>query len=175
MINSANGIDDSRVISEVEESKGVSNEITLKSDVINKGELYEHLQFLSEKVGRRIRLNNRYASVVAIILKDKYFKRITRQRKLDNPTNNSDEIFKVTKEILNEIEDLKPVRLIGVRLDKLGDKKNYQVSLFDSVEVKENNEALDKAVDIINNKYGKSIVKKASLINVKDRKRLEKK
>ena len=72
MINSANGIDDSRVISEVEESKGVSNEITLKSDVINKGELYEHLQFLSEKVGRRIRLNNRYASVVAIILKDKY-------------------------------------------------------------------------------------------------------
>ena len=175
MINSANGIDDSRVISEVEESKGVSNEITLKSDVINKGELYEHLQFLSEKVGRRIRLNNRYASVVAVILKDKYFKRITRQRKLDNPTNNSDEIFKVTKEILNEIEDLKPVRLIGVRLDKLGDKKNYQVSLFDSVEVKENNEALDKAVDIINNKYGKSIVKKASLINVKDRKRLEKK
>ena len=60
-------------------------------------------------------------------------------------------------------------------MDKLGDKKNYQVSLFDSVEVKENNEALDKAVDIINNKYGKSIVKKASLINVKDRKRLEKK
>lgn len=175
MIDSANGIDDSKVISENEEAKGISNEITLDHDVISKAEICEHLQFLSEKVGRRIRLNNRYASVVAVILKNKYFKRFSKQRKLDNSTNNSDEIFKVAKEILNEMGDIEPVRLVGIRLDKLGDQKNYQVSLFDSVEKKENNETLDKIIDVINNKYGKSIVKKASLINVKERKRLEKK
>lgn len=169
MINSANGIDEARVISEVEESKGISNEITLNHDISKKEELYEYLQFLAEKVGRRIRLTNRYALVVAVILKDKYFKRMTHQKKLDNPINNSDEIFKVAKEILNEIEDLKPVRLIGIRLDKLGDKKYYQVSLFDSVTKKDSSELLDRTVDIINNKYGKSVIKKASLINVGDK------
>lgn len=175
MIDSANGRDDSKVVSEIEEAKGISNEITLDHDVTTKAELYEHLQFLSEKVGRRIRLNNRYALVIAIILKDKYFKRMTRQRKIDNPTNNSDEIFKISKEILNEIEEIKPVRLIGIRLDKLCNKKTYQVSLFDDVSVKEDNDNLDKVIDVINNKYGRSIVRKASLINTKEIKRLEKK
>lgn len=175
MIDSANGRDDSKVVSEIEEAKGISNEITLDHDVTTKAELYEHLQFLSEKVGRRIRLNNRYALVIAIILKDKYFKRMTRQRKIDNPTNNSDEIFKISKEILNEIEEIKPVRLIGIRLDKLCNKKTYQVSLFDDVSVKEDNDNLDRVIDVINNKYGRSIVRKASLINTKEIKRLEKK
>ena len=36
------------------------------------------------------------------------------------------------------------------------------------------NETLDKTIDVINSRYGKNMIKKASLINVKDRKRLEK-
>lgn len=174
MIKSANGIDESPVISEAEECKGISNEITLAHDVTIKSELWEHLQFLSEKVGRRLRMSERYASVIAIILKDKYFKRLSRQRKLDNPTNNSDEIFRITKELLEELGDIQPVRLVGVRLDKLKEQSNYQVSLFDDVTKKENNENLDKTIDIINNRYGKNIVKKASLIYIKDQKRLGK-
>ena len=172
MINSANGIDDSKVLSEAEDAKGISNEITLDHDAVSFLELSEYLQLLSEKVGRRIRMSEKYAYVVGIILKDKYFKRFSRQRRLDNPTNNSDKIFQVSKELLRELGDINPIRLVGVRLDKLVEQADYQVSLFDDLTQKENSEALDKTVDIINNKYGKSIVKKASLINTKERKRL---
>lgn len=172
MISSANGIDNSRVISEEEELKGIGNEITLDHDVISKEELKQSLLFLSDKVARRLRNTNRYAYVVAITLKDKYFKRKSRQKKLKNPTNVSEEIYNVCVSILDEMEEIEPVRLIGVRLNNLVDRCEHQVSLFENVEMHENSEELDKTVDKLKEKYGNSIVKKASLINVKDKKRL---
>lgn len=173
MIESANGIDNSPVISGGEEAKGIGNEITIDHDVISKEELCKHLQFLSEKVGRRLRNSNRYASVVVVTLKDKYFKRFSHQKKLNNVTNSSDEIFFYAKEILNEMGELAPIRLIGIRLDKLTEQKNYQASLFEDIIDKENEDTLNKTLDQINSKFGKSIVKKASLLNIKDKKRLK--
>lgn len=172
MINSANGIDDGRVVSEAEELKGIGNEITLDHDVSSKEELKQNLLFLSDKVSRRLRNTNRYAYVVVVTLKDKYFKRKSRQKKLKNPTNVSEEIYNVCVSILDEMEEIEPVRLIGVRLNNLVDKCEHQVSLFEDVEFHENNEELDKTVDKLKDKYGSSIVKPASLINIKDKKRL---
>ena len=109
MINSANGIDNSRVISETEELKGIGNETTLDHDAITKEELRQHLLFLSDKVSRRLRNTNRYAYVVAVTLKDKYFKRKSKQKKLKNPTNVSEEIYNVCVSILDEMEEIEPV------------------------------------------------------------------
>ena len=50
MINWANGIDNSLVISEKREPKGIGNEITLNHDINNIEELNNNLLFLSEKV-----------------------------------------------------------------------------------------------------------------------------
>lgn len=174
MINSANGKDDSIVVSDAYETKGIGNEITLDHDVTSKAELCHHLQVLSEKVGRRLRNSNRYAFVIAVTLKNKYFKRFSHQKKIVNPTNSSDEIFNITKQILDEMGELEPIRLIGVRLDKLTDQKIYQVSLFEDTVQKENEDVLNKTLDQINSKYGKSIVKKASLLHAKEKKGLEK-
>ena len=174
MINSAKGIDNSLVISESEELKGISNEITLDHDVSSKKELAQHFLYLSDKVTRRLRKSNKYAFVVAIILKDKYFKRITRQKKLKNATNVTDEIYDVAKSILEEMEEIEPVRLVGLRLTNLVDKSERQVSLFDDIELHDNDENLDKTVDMLKEKFGSNIVKKASLVDVADKKRLEK-
>ena len=70
------------------------------------------------------------------------------------------------------MEEIEPVRLIGVRLNNLVDKCQHQVSLFEDVVEHENSKELDKTVDKLKEKYGSSIVKKASLISVKDKKRL---
>lgn len=51
MIDWANGIDDSEVVSEESVPKGISNEITLETDISDQSKLNEHLLFLSEKVG----------------------------------------------------------------------------------------------------------------------------
>lgn len=174
MINSAKGIDNSPVVSESEELKGISNEITLDHDVSSKIELHQHLLYLSDKVARRLRSSKRYAFVIAVILKDKYFKRISKQRKLKNSTNVTDEIYQISKEILDEMGEIEPVRLIGLRLNNLVEKSERQVSLFDDIESHDNDENLDKMVDMLKDKFGSNIVKKAALVNVKDKKRLEK-
>ena len=55
MIDWANGIDNSRVVSEERIPKGISNEITLIKDVSDKTELYDYLLELSDRVGIRLR------------------------------------------------------------------------------------------------------------------------
>ena len=165
MINWANGIDNSIVISTPPEPKGIGNEITLETDVDDILQLNQHLLYLSEKVGARIRKQNKYANVIAVVLKDNTFKRYSHQKKLETATDDSTEIYNNAKKILKEIYNDEKIRLIGLRLDNLTDKKIKQVSIFDEDKEPEN---IDKVVDEINQKFG-NIVKKASLINKKYR------
>lgn len=163
MINWANGIDDSPVISTPQEPKGIGNEITLERDVDDITKLNEYLLFLSEKVGLRLRRQNKYANVIAVILKDNTFKKYSHQKKLETATNDSTEIYNNVKKILKEIYKEEKIRLIGIRLDNLTDKKIKQVSIFDEEKETDN---IDSVIDQINIKYG-NIVKKASLVNKK--------
>ena len=161
LINQAKGINYDEVISEDTSPKGISNEITLEHDVSNKQELYGYLMSLSETVSLRLRKEKKYASVICVILKDNYFKRKSHQRKITNPTNITDEIYKISKEILDEMYNEEKIRLIGLRLDKLTDTFNFQASLFDE-DVKNN---VDEVIDSLKEKYGNKIITKASLKN----------
>ena len=111
---------------------------------------------------KRIRKENKYAKVICVILKDNNFKRYSHQKKVKNPINTYDEIYKYSKEILEEFYHNEPVRLIGIRLDDLQNNKIYQTSLFEKNP--ENNEKIDKIMDQINTKYGKDVVKRASFL-----------
>ena len=172
MINMAKGIDYSEVIVEKYNPDSISNEITLLNDIDNKSELYPYLLSLSEGLGIRIRKQKKYAHVICVIVKDNYFKRYSHQKKIKNATNITKEIYEISKEILDEME-IDTVRLIGIRLDKLTNNINYQVSLFDN-ETKEEKEVIDVTLDKLKQKYGNKIITKASLINNKERKHLEK-
>ena len=167
MVNKANGIDNSIVDSTDYEQKGIGNEITLDHDVTNKDELYSYLLALSEHVSARLRSSNKYASVVVVVLKDKYFKRKSHQKKIVNATNNTKEIYNLAKTILDEMYPIEAVRLIGLRLDNLSLTYNHQVSLFEDISDNESNRELDKVLDNLKLKYGDKIVKKASLIDRK--------
>lgn len=168
-INMAKGIDNSLVISEESIPDSISNETTLNKDVLNKQELYQYLLALSEIVGVRIRKQKKYASVIAVILKDRYFKRRTHQKKLVNPTNITNEIYNFSKEIFDEMWDGEPIRLIGLRLDGLTDNSYFQTSLFEDSETREKQEQIDIVVDNLKEKYGYKIIKKAGLIDNKIR------
>lgn len=168
-INMAKGIDNSLVISEESIPDSISNETTLNKDVLNKQELYQYLLALSEIVGVRIRKQKKYASVIAVILKDRYFKRRTHQKKLVNPTNITNEIYNFSKEIFDEMWDGEPIRLIGLRLDGLTDNSYFQTSLFEDSKNREKQEQIDIVVDNLKEKYGYKIIKKAGLIDNKIR------
>lgn len=165
LINQAKGIDNSIVDSETFIPKGISNEITLEKDVINKEELYPYLMNLCETVSVRLRRQKKYAFVICVILKNNYFKRKSHQKKLVNATNVTSEIYKIAKEILDEMWNDEKIRLIGVRLDKLVDNVMYQASLFDTDTTEESK--VDVVIDKLKQKYGNKIITKASLKNDK--------
>lgn len=163
LIEKAKGIDNTLVISEKPEFKGVSNTKTLPYDLKTKEEIYIILQEISGNIGINLRKDHRYAKVIAIILKDCYFKVYTHQMKLKNATNLNLEIFKAAKKLLNEKWDETPIRLVGIRADNLVRDFNYQASLFDSDEDITKLSKLDETVDKLKDKYGVDIIKNAYL------------
>ena len=169
LIDLANGIDEDPVVVTKDDPKGISNTTTLEKDYTNLGEIYSVLQVIANNVATSLRKQKKYAYVVAIIIKDKFFKSYSHQRKLKNPTNLTSDIFEIAKDLFNEVWQKDPIRLIGIRLDNLTDKNNYQVSIFEDFEESKKEEDLDMTIDQINHKYGKTIINKASIkdINIK--------
>ena len=167
MIDSANGRGSDIVVSEESIPKGIGNETTLNRNISSREELYPYLLALSENVAIRLRKQNKYASVIVVTLKDKFFKRMSHQKKLVNATNLTEEIYKTACDILDEMNTTDGIRLVGVRLDKLSDTSSHQVSLFEDLKVREDNNELEKTVDELKEKYGFKVIKKASLIDSK--------
>ena len=82
-----------------------------------------------------------------------------------NATNIAEDVYKISKEILGEMNIQDGIRLIGVRLDNLTLGFNHQTSLFESVNSFDNDNSLEKTVDKIKEKYGFKSIKKASLVD----------
>lgn len=164
LIEIANGKDEDEVDSARQSPKGISNEITLSEDITNKKDLCKKLSILSEMVSKRIRKENKYVKVVCVILKDNHFRRYSHQKKLKNPINTYEDIYKYSKQILEEFYQNEPIRLIGIRLDDLTEIKNIQTSLFEKTSDLDKGEKLEQIMDEINNKYGKEVLKRASHI-----------
>lgn len=162
LINSAKGINNDEVDSSTFIPKGISNEITLLKDTNDYKELCSYLKKLSNQLARRVREQNKYANVIAVILKDNNFKRKTHQKKLKNAINTEEEIYNVSIKILKEMLNDEKIRLIGIRLDDLIFKTSYQRSLFEEENTDENLEKLEKTIDKLKEKYGENIIKKLS-------------
>ena len=159
MIESAKGIDNSEVISEVYDPKGISHSTTLKHDLTKKQDVYKVLNEISEQLGIEIRKKNKYASVINTFIKNSDFIVTSHQMKLDNPTNNTKVIYETSKNLLDEMWKEERIRLVGIRLDRLTDKRREQLSIFEEVSVKDNDDKLEKVVDSLKEKYGKNIIK----------------
>jgi len=163
MINAANGKDGSPVISEQVESKGISNSTTLDHDLKTSEEIYKVLHVIADNLCTALREQHRYACVVVVILKDRYFKSYSHQMKLNNGTNITSEVFGISKKLLDEMWNLEPIRLVGIRLDNLVKEVNYQMSLFESNEDRTKVSKLDKTVDDLKIKYGHNVIGNAYL------------
>ena len=127
--------------------------------------ILKSLQALVENVCLNLRKQERYAFVVGVTIRDKYFKTYSHQRKLLNATSNTEEVYKVVKELFFEVWDLEPIRLLGVSLMSLTNSCQKQLSLFEQEEKVEKNNELEKVVDKLKEQYGSKIIKKASLVD----------
>lgn len=162
LINSAKGISDDIVITKREDTTCISNSSTSSYNLKTIDEINLFLLPLVENVCRELRQKEKYASVVGVILRDTNFKTIQHQVKLKNPTNSTDEIYMVAKKLISEIWDLEKIRLVGISLSKLSSNLNYQLNIFEDINVTESNKELDKTIDKLKQTYGSKIIDKAS-------------
>jgi DNA polymerase-4 len=113
------GIDD-RPISVKHTAKSVSHETTFAKDINEKDVLLRTIKKLSENVSRRLVKKHQQAITIKIKLRWGNFTTITRQMTVNQPTNNSDTIFKSAEELfLKAWKSKQPVRLVGVGVSGL--------------------------------------------------------
>lgn len=166
IIDAAKGISDS-IITVKRRDVNISNSTTLSYNLNNIEDIYKVILPLVENVCASLRKKNKYAYVVGVSLKDKFFKTKSHQRKLLNATNSTDEIYKECKKLALELYQDESIRLVGVSLSNLVDYNHHQISLFENIDSKDNNNKLDKVIDELKLIYGANIINKASLMNNK--------
>ncbi len=152
--NFANGIDDSEVLEQPEKAKGYSNSTTLDRDVINAEEAQKILLALADSTAMRMRADGARAYCVSVTLRSNDFKDRSHQRRLNEATDITAEIFTICKSLFAELWDGKtPLRLLGVSLTGITYEDDVQMSLF-ADEKKDKARAIDKTVDGIRSKFG---------------------
>jgi DNA polymerase-4 len=159
--------DDPRPVTTTHRRRSISNERTFAKDISDGGELRRIILSISEGLGRRLRKKGLAGSTVKIKIRWPDFETITRQVRLDQPTDQDTEIFEAASKLFsNARKPYQKVRLLGVGVTDLG-KRVRQLDLFDRKW--EEDERLFDAIDQIRNKYGRGSLRRAS--SLKSRKK----
>ena len=166
---SANGIDDSPVKAQREEAKGISVETTFDEDIVSYEQIFPILLSQCDIVAARMRREGKKCSCVAVSFRTLEFKNKSHQRKLDNPTDVTNEIYQNVRQLFQESWEGQPLRLIGVALTGLTEDSFIQMSLFEDPKKREQQKKLDEAMDNIRKKFGNDKIGRASTMNVSAR------
>lgn len=166
---SANGIDDSPVKAQREEAKGISVETTFDEDIVSYEQIFPILLSQCDIVAARMRREGKKCNCVAVSFRTLEFKNKSHQRKLDNPTDMTNEIYQNVRQLFQESWSGQPLRLIGVALTGLTEDDFIQMSLFEDPKKREQQKKLDEAMDNIRKKFGNDKISRASTMNVSGR------
>ena len=172
----ANGIDDSVVETQQAAAKGVGNSHTLSKDATTKEEAYTVFLSLADSVASRLRKTGVYASMVSVEIKYSSFRSVSHQCLLNEPANTAKVIYETACTLFDNLWDLSPIRLLGIRTSKLTDAlEPTQITLFDYMNTAETTalssspgkttkkqENLELALDKIREKYGKDAIVRGS-------------
>ncbi len=165
----ANGQDDSPVLAEPEEAKGYSVSTTLEDDVIDFDTAHRILLALSDTVAMRMRADGAKAFGIAVTVRTLDFKTRSHQRTLDTPTDITDDIYTLCKQLLSELwQNGAPLRLLGVSLYDVTREDAAQLSFFEE-DRKTRRRQLDKTVDALRARFGTDGVVRAGAMNTPGR------
>jgi DNA polymerase-4 len=160
------GIDTRKVSPEHEGRKSVSQETTFHRDVRDDQVLATRVRELSAQVGRTLRRKGLGGQVVRIKLRWPDFTTLTRQMRLENPTNSGEEIARAALELLGRVRPSgKAVRLIGVGVASLGEPIR-QLSLWEDGSQK--TRSLEAALDAIQERFGEQVIQRGRIPRVKE-------
>ena len=140
--------------------KSIGNSITFPHDLQGREEICAGLLALSDQVGSRLRKQGLYCATVQIQIKDPSLRTISRQPKLNAPTNTTKAIYAAAVALVEKSWAISaPVRLLSVSGTSLTDNCSEQMTLIgDRTDENLKNTKLDQAMDNIRTRYGKDAI-----------------
>lgn len=160
--------EDDRTVSPEREAKSVSAETTFDGDIADFARLEPVLRRLAEKVSARLKKAGLGGSGVTLKLKTQDFRLTTRNRRLGDPSQLADRIFRTGRDLLLKECDGRRFRLIGIGVTDL-----VPADLCDPNDLVDTGAAkradAERAVDKLRDRFGGDAVKLGLLFG--DRKR----
>ncbi len=157
----ARGLDE-RPVQPDHEAKSISAETTFETDTNDIPFLNRVILGLADEVAERVRAAEVMARTVTLKLRYSDFTTLTRDTTLQEPTTAGLVLHERAKELLaREKIGFRKVRLIGVGTSNLTVER--QLSMFDTDAHRA--ERAEEAVDKLRDKFGKAVVKRASLLD----------
>lgn len=160
----ANGIDTSPVEQEPPANKGYGNSLTLPFDAENLETARLALLGLAETLGARMRKDRVRAQVFTVSVKTWDFRHYSHQKKFQDPTDLTEEIYRRGALLLQQMWNGEPIRHLGIHGScLLGEGTPVQESLFQGKDYEKRRRA-ELTVDKIRQRYGADAVKRAAFL-----------
>ncbi len=164
----ANGLDDSPVkyAYEICPVGSVGNSITTARDLVNDEDVKVTFTALAESVCARLREEGALGRTVVISVRDNALASFERQSKLKEPSCISGEIIAAAMQLFRRHYHWpRPIRSLGVKCaDLIPACEPMQLSLFGEEERREKQEAIDRTVDNIRQRFGHFAIQRASVL-----------
>ena len=158
------GRDSARVIPSTA-PKSVSSEETLAANTRDRRQLGRCLLKHAEDVARQLRRKRMRARTVILIVRHGDFSRVTRQSALARPSQSAEPIYHRVMKMLESYPLTRDVRLIGAGASGLLPAGTpVQMDMFAAGPESDRNwEKVDRAVDHITERFGRGVIRRASL------------
>ena len=160
----ANGYDTLSVNSSQQVIKSVGNGITAKHDIHTIEEAKIVLSMLAESVAKRLRQSNKLGSVISIGMRYKDLQGLSRQKRVDTPTNIAQENLDMVMILLRDNWNMAiPLRSLSISVSSLVEKETYayQMSLFNTANEEDRYEQLhlEEVIQEIKERWGEKSIK----------------
>ena len=140
-------------------AKSISSETTFNVDIADFRELERKLWTQAERVSRRAKASGLAGDTVVLKLKTARFQILTRNRKLPEPTQLADVMFKAARPLLEREANGTPYRLLGIGISGLcSEALADPVSLLDPGAAKRAD--AERAMDKVRSRFGREAVGK---------------
>lgn len=161
----ARGIDPSPVLpNDRVLQKGIGNSMTIFYDVTDRREVLAYLLSLCERVGARLRALGARASLVSLWIRTDVFISRQHQRQLSFYTDQTSQIYRTARELMDECWLGEPLRQLGVGLGAFTRTDQGQISFFDD-EKASGARSADPWIDRIRQRYGDRAIMRGVFAN----------
>ena len=157
----ANGIDDSEVIPVAPDNKGYGNSLTTARDIYDRETAHRYLLSLAETVSMRLRADDAKIRVVDVSIRDSDLFFYNHQRKLDEATDLTVEIYQAACRCFDELWKGYPIRHLGIHTSQVEKDSCRQFSFFSTVDYEKQKKA-ELMVDALRKRFGIDSIKRAT-------------